>query len=204
MITPFGTPGTVGESNLSSQFNYSSPLRRIGVGDVTARGGYQINIEDIHRRKQTSQPALLRKKLAEKKLAKQRKKLAEQKALAESKKIINKKVIKSSMSVENKGIASAAGFLNNMRSPTFGMKSNGIKIITKNANVAVGTTASLKSNKELPIKESIKSNNTLSSLKGLASMNGMKGLTIGNFSNKGIKAITDNIVIVGKKKKVTK
>jgi len=66
-IAPFGAPGTIGESNLQNQFQYSSPLKKIGVGDVTARGGYQLRLEDIHRKKNKSHPKIVRKKVIEKK-----------------------------------------------------------------------------------------------------------------------------------------
>ena len=67
MITPFGVPGTVAGGNTSKQFAYNIPLNKIGVGDVTARGGYRINIEDIRRKKAAqriaSKPIVIRKKI---------------------------------------------------------------------------------------------------------------------------------------------
>jgi len=81
MITPFGVPGTVGESNLQHQFQYSSPLRRIDVGDVTAHGGYQLRLEDIHRKRKKSQPKIVRKKIVEKKIIEKKKVMGTNKAL---------------------------------------------------------------------------------------------------------------------------
>jgi len=70
MITEFGAPGTVGGGSVSRQFEYSTPLRRIAVGDVTARPGYILNIEDIHRKKQNkSAPRISRKKIMIKRAA---------------------------------------------------------------------------------------------------------------------------------------
>jgi hypothetical protein len=51
MITPFGTSGTIGGSGIEKQFNYRTPIRRIGVEDVTARPGYRLTPEDIRRKK---------------------------------------------------------------------------------------------------------------------------------------------------------
>ena len=63
MITPFGVPGTVAGGNSSRLFTHDLNLNRIGVGDVTARPGYRINIEDIRRNKAGSKPSVIRKKL---------------------------------------------------------------------------------------------------------------------------------------------
>jgi len=202
VITPFGVPGTVGESNLSNQFQYSSPLRKIGVGDVTARGGYQINIEDIHRNKRNTEPALIRKRLAAKKLAKQRK-LAEQKRIAEQELKAQKVKIKSSMSVNNPAIANAAGFLRVMNSPVMGMRNvnTGIShikgISSKPSSKGV---SSLKVNSESSLKV-----NSENSIKGLATLGKIKGLAVGNFDMKGVKRLTENAVeLTLKKKKVSK
>lgn len=65
MITPFGSPGTVAGGSMSKQFAYNIPLNRIGVGDVTARPGYRINIEDIRRKKDLkSKPKITRRKIS--------------------------------------------------------------------------------------------------------------------------------------------
>lgn len=62
MITPFGAPGTIQNSRLGDQFSYKLPVRQIGVGEVTARPGYRLTPEDIHRKKKDkSKPAIERK-----------------------------------------------------------------------------------------------------------------------------------------------
>lgn len=63
MITPFGAPGTIQNSTLGTQFSYGIPVRRIGVGEVTARPGYRLTPEDIKRKKANkSKPTMMRKK----------------------------------------------------------------------------------------------------------------------------------------------
>jgi hypothetical protein len=62
MITPFGAPGTIQNSKLGSQFNYNLPVRQIGVGEVTARPGYRLTPEDVHRKKNLkTKPLVIRK-----------------------------------------------------------------------------------------------------------------------------------------------
>jgi hypothetical protein len=62
MITPFGAPGTIQNSRLGDQFSYKLPIRQIGVGEVTARPGYRLTPEDIHRKKSNkSKPSVERK-----------------------------------------------------------------------------------------------------------------------------------------------
>ena len=61
MISPFGSSGTVAGGSINKQFTYDIPLNRIGVGDVTARPGYRINIEDIRRKRDAkSKPKITR------------------------------------------------------------------------------------------------------------------------------------------------
>lgn len=125
VIAPFGVPGTVGESNLQNQFQYSSPLKRIGVGDVTARGGYQLRLEDIHRRKKKSQPKIVRKKVIEKK-----KVMGNNKALRDAMSMVNnQRIIDIKVpAVAVKNIKGSGGepsmkgivVLNNMKDATLG------------------------------------------------------------------------------------
>jgi len=125
MITPFGTSGTIGGSSLTSQFEYNTPLRRIAVGDVTARPGYILNIEDIHRkRKGKSAPKLARKK------------------------VVKPSLKRASISNGMAGITSAMSKLNNIKTPTG--KTSHIKSITNIGKSGIllikGTSINMKGN----------------------------------------------------------
>lgn len=60
VVAPLGVPGSIRGSDIQNRFEFKTPLRQIGVGDVQAKPGFRIGIEDVKRKKQTVKPNVKR------------------------------------------------------------------------------------------------------------------------------------------------